>query len=61
MGYGMRALLPHVPCYVVEGSGHVIQIDQPQACNRLLPELFGAASTAPPNGLPATARTGSSA
>jgi pimeloyl-ACP methyl ester carboxylesterase len=52
MGRGMQALVPHVPFHVVERSGHVIQIDQPDACNRLLLEFFdrnGQLGTAGPN------------
>ncbi|HLQ34397.1 MAG TPA: hypothetical protein VK457_17065 [Chloroflexota bacterium] len=39
----MHELYPHVPFHVVEGSGHQVQNDKPQECNRLLLEFFGAA------------------
>lgn len=42
LGNGLRALFPHVPFYVVEGAGHQVQNDKPEACNRLLLEFFGA-------------------
>lgn len=39
-GVGMRAMLPHVPFHVVEGSGHQVQNDMPDECNRLLRDWF---------------------
>jgi pimeloyl-ACP methyl ester carboxylesterase len=45
-GEGMRAMLPHVPFHVVEGSGHQVQNDKPDECNRLLRRWF---SEEPPN------------
>ena len=42
LGYGMHELYPDVPFHVVEGSGHQVQNDKPQECNRLLLDFFGA-------------------
>jgi pimeloyl-ACP methyl ester carboxylesterase len=42
LGLGMKALCPDVPFHVVEGSGHQVQNDKPEECNRLLLEFFGA-------------------
>lgn len=39
-GEGMRSMLPHVPFHVVEGSGHQVQNDMPDECNRLLRSWF---------------------
>jgi pimeloyl-ACP methyl ester carboxylesterase len=36
-------MFPNVPFTVVEGSGHQVQNDKPEECNRLLLEFFGAA------------------
>ena len=43
LGNGMHAMFPDVPFHVVEGSGHQVQNDKPEECNRLLLEFFGAA------------------
>jgi pimeloyl-ACP methyl ester carboxylesterase len=40
LGNGLHALFPDVPFHVVKGSGHQVQNDQPEACNRLLVEWF---------------------
>jgi pimeloyl-ACP methyl ester carboxylesterase len=42
MGNGMHAMFPDVPFHVVEGSGHQVQNDKPDECNRLFLEFFGA-------------------
>jgi len=42
LGNGMHAMFPDVPFHVVEGSGHQVQNDKPEDCNRLLLEFFGA-------------------
>lgn len=42
LGYGMQRLFPDVPLYVVKGSGHQVQNDKPEECNRLLLDFFGA-------------------
>jgi pimeloyl-ACP methyl ester carboxylesterase len=42
LGNGMHALYPNVPFHVVEGSGHQVQNDKPEECNRLILEFFGA-------------------
>jgi pimeloyl-ACP methyl ester carboxylesterase len=47
LGNGMRAMFPNVPFHVVEGSGHQVQNDKPEECNRLLLEFFGAPARAP--------------
>ena len=41
LGNGMHAMFPEVPFHVVEGSGHQVQNDKPEECNRLLLEFFG--------------------
>ncbi len=41
LGTGMHALFPNVPFHVVEGSGHQVQNDKPEECNRLILEFFG--------------------
>jgi pimeloyl-ACP methyl ester carboxylesterase len=41
LGLGMHAMYPAVPFHVVEGSGHQVQNDKPEECNRLLLEFFG--------------------
>jgi pimeloyl-ACP methyl ester carboxylesterase len=41
MGYALRDMFPEVPFHVVAGSGHQVQNDQPEECNRLLSEFFG--------------------
>jgi pimeloyl-ACP methyl ester carboxylesterase len=43
LGNGMHAMFPNVPFTVIEGSGHQVQNDKPEECNRLLLEFFGAA------------------
>jgi pimeloyl-ACP methyl ester carboxylesterase len=40
LGRGMQDLCPHVPFYVVEGSGHQVQNDKPEECNRILREFL---------------------
>jgi len=40
LGYGLHKLYPHVPFYVVDGSGHQVQNDKPEECNRILLEFF---------------------
>jgi pimeloyl-ACP methyl ester carboxylesterase len=42
LGNGMHAMFPNVPFHAVEGSGHQVQNDKPEECNRLLLEFFGA-------------------
>jgi pimeloyl-ACP methyl ester carboxylesterase len=42
LGNGMHALFPNIPFSVVEGSGHQVQNDKPEECNRLFLEFFGA-------------------
>jgi pimeloyl-ACP methyl ester carboxylesterase len=42
LGLGMHEMFPDVPFHVVEGSGHQVQNDKPDECNRLLLEFFGA-------------------
>jgi len=44
LGLGLKALCPQAPFHVVAGSGHVVQNDKPDECNRLLVEhLVGVA------------------
>ncbi|HLH22297.1 MAG TPA: alpha/beta fold hydrolase [Chloroflexota bacterium] len=43
LGKGLHAMFPDVPFHVVEGSGHQVQNDKPEECNRLLREFFGVA------------------
>ena len=43
----MHRLYPDVPFHVVEGSGHQVQNDKPEECNRLLLDFFGAAARQP--------------
>jgi pimeloyl-ACP methyl ester carboxylesterase len=43
LGNGLHAMFPNVPFTVVEGSGHQVQNDKPEECNRLLREFFGVA------------------
>lgn len=40
LGRGMQELCPNVPFHVVEGSGHQVQNDKPEECNRILREFF---------------------
>lgn len=42
LGHGMHKMFPDVPFHVVEGSGHQVQNDKPEECNRLILEFFGA-------------------
>lgn len=41
MGYALRDMFPDVPFHPVARSGHQVQNDQPEECNRLLCEFFG--------------------
>ena len=41
LGNGMQEMFPDVPFDVVEGSGHQVQNDKPEECNRLLLQFFG--------------------
>ncbi len=47
LGTGMHALFPNVPFHVVEGSGHQVQNDKPEECNRLILEFFGVTAQQP--------------
>jgi pimeloyl-ACP methyl ester carboxylesterase len=47
LGLGLHRLFPDVPFHVVEGSGHQVQNDKPQECNRLLLDFFGASARQP--------------
>ncbi|HEY7064174.1 MAG TPA: alpha/beta hydrolase [Chloroflexota bacterium] len=47
LGNGMRAMFPNVPFTVVEGSGHQVQNDKPEECNRLLLDFFAADTRQP--------------
>jgi pimeloyl-ACP methyl ester carboxylesterase len=47
LGKGMHAMFPQVPFHMVEGSGHQVQNDKPEECNRLLLEFFGAGAREP--------------
>lgn len=40
LGLGLKALCPRAPFHVVAGSGHVVQNDKPDECNRILVEHF---------------------
>ena len=40
LGNRMHALFPNIPFHVVEGSGHQVQNDKPEECNRLVSEFF---------------------
>jgi len=40
LGNGMHELYPQAPFHIVEGSGHQVQNDKPEECNRLLLEFF---------------------
>ncbi len=40
LGYGMHELFPEIPFHIVEDSGHQVQNDKPQECNRLLLDFF---------------------
>jgi pimeloyl-ACP methyl ester carboxylesterase len=40
LGYGMHKLYPDVPFHIVHGSGHQVQNDKPEECNRLLLDFF---------------------
>lgn len=41
VGLGLQHMFPEVPLFVVEGSGHQVQNDRPEECNRLILEFFG--------------------
>lgn len=43
LGNGLHEMFPQVPFHVVDGSGHQVQNDKPEECNRLLLESFGVA------------------
>lgn len=47
LGHGMHGLFPNVPFTVVEGSGHQVQNDKPDECNRLLVDFFTAGQREP--------------
>lgn len=40
LGWDMKALLPNIPFHVIKNSGHQVQNDQAEECNRLLIEHF---------------------
>ena len=40
LGYGLKDLLPQIPFHIVPNSGHQVENDQPEACNRILLEHF---------------------
>jgi pimeloyl-ACP methyl ester carboxylesterase len=40
LGLGMKALLPHIPFHVIAGSGHQVQNEKPEECNRILLDHF---------------------
>lgn len=40
LGYGMKELLPHVPFHIIEGSGHQVQNDRADECNKILIDHF---------------------
>jgi len=42
LGHRMHALFPNIPFHVVEGSGHQVQNDKPEECNRLVMSFFEA-------------------
>lgn len=46
LGLTIHAMFPQVPFFVVEGSGHQVQSDQPAECNRLILEFFGVPTAA---------------
>lgn len=39
-GLGLKELLPHIPFHIVKGSGHQVQNDKPEECNKLLLDHF---------------------
>jgi pimeloyl-ACP methyl ester carboxylesterase len=39
-GLAMKELLPHIPFHVVKGSGHQVQNDKPEDCNKILVDHF---------------------
>jgi pimeloyl-ACP methyl ester carboxylesterase len=47
LGHAMHAMFPDIPFHVVQGAGHQVQTDQPDECNRLLLDFFGAPVAAP--------------
>jgi pimeloyl-ACP methyl ester carboxylesterase len=46
VGLAMHDMFPEVPFHIVDGSGHQVQNDKPDECNRLLLEFFGVAAPA---------------
>jgi pimeloyl-ACP methyl ester carboxylesterase len=40
LGLGLKALCPKAPFHVISGSGHVVQNDKPDECNRILIQHF---------------------
>ncbi len=42
LGNRMHELFPNVPFHAVEGSGHQVQNDKPDECNRILMDFFAA-------------------
>jgi pimeloyl-ACP methyl ester carboxylesterase len=42
LGNRMHELFPNVPFHAVEGSGHQVQNDKPEECNRILTDFFEA-------------------
>lgn len=40
LGLGMKELLPHIPFHIVPDSGHQVQNEQPEACNKILIDHF---------------------
>lgn len=40
LGYAVHETFPQVPFFVVEGSGHQVQNDKPEECNRILLQFF---------------------
>jgi pimeloyl-ACP methyl ester carboxylesterase len=43
LGYGLREKFPEFPFHIVAGSGHQVQNDRAEECNRLLLKHFAAA------------------
>jgi pimeloyl-ACP methyl ester carboxylesterase len=40
MGLDLKKLVPQAPFLVAEGSGHQVQNDKPEECNRMLLDFF---------------------
>jgi pimeloyl-ACP methyl ester carboxylesterase len=40
MGLDLKKLVPQAPFHVAEGSGHQVQNDKPEKCNRMLLDFF---------------------